>query len=222
MSRRGTKSQVTRPYHHGRLREVVLESAIEEIEAVGAARLSMREIAKRAGVSHAAPAHHFGDKAGIFTAIATRGYQLLYEAGIKAADGPNAFINAGIAYITFALSHRAYFEVMFRPDLCHADDPELVAARDRSFGVLFGLVEHDLGPGRDELALPTSVAAWAIVHGFATLWLSGNLEPRFGEAVSFESLVPQLVEGFVALGEIAARGPDPSPSIERRDAPGEN
>jgi AcrR family transcriptional regulator len=206
VSRRGAKIQVKRPYHHGRLREVVLEAALEEIEAVGAARMSMREIAKRAGVSHAAPAHHFGDKAGIFTAIAAEGYRLLYEAGIAAAEGPNAFLDTGIAYITFALGHRAHFEVMFRPDLCHTDDPELVAARDQSFGVLFGIVERDLKPSRDDLALPTSVAAWSIVHGFATLWLYGNLEPRFGEGVAFESLIPQLVDGFVALGEIAARG----------------
>ncbi len=208
MSRRGEKTQVKqlRPYHHGRLPEVVLAAALDEIEAVGAARTSMREIAKRAGVSHAAPAHHFGDKAGIFTAIATQGFELLYEAGIEAATGPNAFLNTGIAYITFALSHRAHFEVMFRPDLCHTDDPELVVARDKSFGVLFSIVERDLESGREQLTLPTSVAAWSIVHGFATLWLYGNLEPRFGEGVSFESLVPQLVEGFVALGEIAARG----------------
>ena len=59
-----------KPYHHGDLRAAVIAAAVEEVEAVGAARLSMREIARRAGVSHAAPAHHFGDKRGIFTAIA--------------------------------------------------------------------------------------------------------------------------------------------------------
>ncbi|HXW38404.1 MAG TPA: hypothetical protein VEJ44_01820, partial [Acidimicrobiales bacterium] len=68
------------------------------------------------------------------------------------------------------------------------------------------LVERDLGPGREQLALSTSVAAWSTVHGFATLWLSGNLEPRFGEGASFESLAPHLIDGFVAIGEIAARG----------------
>ena len=60
-----------KPYHHRRLREAVIEAALAEIEAVGPTRLSMREIARRAGVSHAAPAHHFCDKRGIFTAIAT-------------------------------------------------------------------------------------------------------------------------------------------------------
>lgn len=209
MTRRREKTQVSRarPYHHGHLREVVLAAAIEEIEAVGTARLSMREIAKRAGVSHAAPAHHFGDKAGIFTAIATQGFQLLYESGIEAAAGrPDALLDTGIAYITFALGHRAHFEVMFRPDLCHTEEPEYVAARDRSFDVLFSLVGRDLPPGHEALVVPTSVAAWSIAHGFATLWLDGNLEPRLGEGASFESLVPQLLDGFVALGEIASRG----------------
>ena len=209
MSRRPPRAEERpRPYHHGRLREVVLEAALQEIDAVGATRLSMREIAKRAGVSHAAPAHPFGDKAGIFTAIATEGYRLLYQSGTAAAEGSNAFITCGLAYINFALTHPAHFEVMFRPDLCHTEDPDYVAARDRSFDMLFQLVEGDLPAGRERAALPTSVAAWSIVHGFATLWLYGNLKPRFGEGVTFEDVIPQMVEGFVALGEIAARGLD--------------
>src|SRR5688572_25760447 len=111
----------TRPYHHGRLREAVLEAAVAEIETVGPARLSMREIARRAGVSHAAPAHHFGDKAGIFTAIAIEGYRLIGEATSQAAVGENALRDGGMAYVGFALTHRAHFEVMFRPDLYRAD-----------------------------------------------------------------------------------------------------
>src|SRR4051794_30389297 len=123
----------TKPYHHGRLRQAVLEAAIEEIEAVGPAAVSMREIARRADVSHAAPAHHFGDKAGIFTAIATEGYRLLTEATSAAAVGDGALVQGGLAYVQFAVTHRAHFEVMFRPDLYRPDDPDLVAAREASF-----------------------------------------------------------------------------------------
>src|SRR4051794_27469541 len=94
-----------KPYHHGRLRQAVLEAAVEEIEAVGPAALSMREIARRAGVSHAAPAHHFGDKAGIFTAIATEGYRLITEATSAAAVGDGALVQGGLAYVQFALTH---------------------------------------------------------------------------------------------------------------------
>ena len=117
-----------RQYHHGRLREAVIEAALAEIEAVGPAALSIREIARRAGVSHAAPAHHFGDKAGIFTAIATEGYRQLGHVTREATLGENALVSGAMAYVRFALTHRAYFEVMFRPDLYRADDTELRAA----------------------------------------------------------------------------------------------
>src|SRR3954467_9814295 len=118
-----------RPYHHGDLRTAVIDAAVREVEAVGASAVSMREIARRAGVSHAAPAHHFGDKAGIFTAIATEGYRLITEATSAAAVGDGALVQGGLAYVQFALTHRGHFEVMFRPDLYHQDDPDLVAAR---------------------------------------------------------------------------------------------
>ena len=100
-----------KPYHHGRLREAVLEAAVAEIEALGPARLSMREIARRAGVSHAAPAHHFGDKAGIFTAIAAEGYRLLTESTIQAATGDAALLQGGLAYIRFASVYHSYEDI---------------------------------------------------------------------------------------------------------------
>src|SRR4051812_2212362 len=102
----------TRRYHHGQLREAVIAAALAEVQAVGAEQASMREIARRAGVSHAAPAHHFGDKAGIFTAIAIEGFGLAAEAIGPAAHGPFGFLNGGAAYVGFALSHPAHFEVM--------------------------------------------------------------------------------------------------------------
>ena len=175
-----SKVKSERPYHHGRLREVVLEAAIEEIAAVGTARMSMREIAKRAGVSHAAPAHHFGDKAGIFTAIAIEGFRQLREETTAAAVGDAALLSSGTAYLNFAIEHPEQFEVMFQPDLYRIDDPELTTARDEAFRVLFGAVAGALGPGHDDMILPTSVVAWSVMHGFATLWLTGNLQDRIG------------------------------------------
>src|SRR5438128_12279628 len=104
-----------KPYHHGHLREAVLEAAVAEIEAMGPARLSMREIARRAGVSHAAPAHHFGDKTGIFTAIAAQGFRMAADAIGPAASGAYGFLDGGAAYGGFALSHPVYVEVMYPP-----------------------------------------------------------------------------------------------------------
>ncbi len=192
-----------RPYHHGRLREALLEAAVAEIEAVGPGRLSMREIARRAGVSHAAPAHHFGDKAGIFTAIATEGYHLLREATGRVAVGDDALLQGGLEYVRFALTHRAHFEVMFRPDLYQADDPDLVAARDASFEVMFRAVEAALDQGDPEDILATAVAAWSQTHGFAVLWINGNLPSALtDDPYAIASLVAR---GMVNLGEVTRK-----------------
>ena len=192
-----------RPYHHGRLREAVLEAAVAEIEAVGPARLSMREIARRAGVSHAAPAHHFGDKAGIFTAIAIEGYRLIGEATSRAAVGENALRVGGVAYVAFAVTHRAHFEVMFRPELYRADDPELIATRDATFATLQGAVEAGW-PGLDPTeVLATVLASWSAAHGFAVLWLNGNLPPEV--VADPDAITPLLARGLAALGEIMRR-----------------
>ena len=156
-------------YHHGDLRRELLASAAAAIDESGAAALSMRDLARRAGVSHAAPAHHFGDKAGLLTALAEQGYELLADA-LTAADD---FLEAGVAYVRFAAAHRAHFAVMFRPDLYHADDPGLVAARSRARDALrsgAGTLPVDPDAVRE-----AGLAAWSMAHGFATLWLSGAL-----------------------------------------------
>ena len=161
-------------YHHGDLRRVLLSTAAEAIAESGPAALSLRELARRAGVSHAAPAHHFGDKAGLLTALATQGFDLLADALRQAGDD---LLDTGVAYVGFAVRHRAHFDVMFRPELYRADDPELVAARARSGEVLREGVARHTGREPDADAL----AAWSIVHGFATLRLSGALPPRVGD-----------------------------------------
>ncbi|MEV0154791.1 TetR/AcrR family transcriptional regulator [Micromonospora sp. NPDC050686] len=160
-------------YHHGDLRRALLDAAAEAMAESGVAELSLRDLARRAGVSHAAPAHHFGDKAGLLTALATEGYQLLGEA---LREGDDGLLEAGVAYVRFAVRHPAHFEVMFRPDLHRADDQDLAAARARTRELLRGGVAQHTGRDPDV----DSLAAWSIVHGFATLWLSGALPPRLG------------------------------------------
>ncbi|WFE38408.1 TetR/AcrR family transcriptional regulator [Micromonospora sp. WMMD998] len=162
-----------RAYHHGDLHRALLAAAVEAIAESGPTALSLRDLARRAGVSHAAPAHHFGDKAGLLTALATQGFDLLGEALRAAGDD---FREYGVAYVVFAVRHRAHFEVMFRPDLHRADDPELLAARERTGELLRGGVSRHTGrePGVDALA------AWSVAHGFAELWLAGALPSRVG------------------------------------------
>lgn len=189
-----------KPYHHRGLRQAVIESALAEIEAVGPSRLSMREIARRAGVSHAAPAHHFGDKRGIFTAIATEGFEQLRSRTEPYLDGPNALVNGGLAYIGFAIRHRAYFEVMFRPDLYDTEDVELQTARIRSFEVLYRAVEQGLGTHDPEALMGTAIAAWSAVHGFAALAIGGNFPPEL--TADADVFAGHVVEGLIAVGAV--------------------
>jgi AcrR family transcriptional regulator len=155
-------------YHHGDLRRALLDAAAEVIADSGPAALSLRDLARRAGVSHAGPQHHFGDKAGLLTALAAEGYDLLAAAQTAAGT---SLLEQGVAYVRFAAAHRAHFEVMFRPDLYHPDNPGLAAARDRSSAALRTGVAS-LGAGEVE---QTGLAAWSIAHGFATLWVSGAI-----------------------------------------------
>jgi AcrR family transcriptional regulator len=165
------------PYHHGDLRRAILDAAVESIEAHGSAALSLRDLARRAGVSHAAPIHHFGDKAGVLTALAAEGYELLADALVAAGDD---FVDAGVAYVRFAVTHKAHFEVMFRPDAYHRDDVEVTVARERAGQALVaGVHTRTARTGRQ--AELTGIAAWSLVHGFATLWLTGALPESLGE-----------------------------------------
>ncbi len=157
------------PYHHGDLRRAVLDAAVAAITEHGPAGISLRDLARRAGVSHAGPVHHFGDKAGVLTALATEGFALLGDTLIAADERTGDFVEVGVAYVRFAIEHRAHFEVMFRPDLHRADDPALAAARDRAGDVLVK------GSASVSAAPIAGVAAWSLVHGFANLWLTGAL-----------------------------------------------
>ncbi len=162
----------------------MLDGALDSIAAGGPAALSLRDVARRAGVSHAAPAHHFGDKAGVLTAIAAEGYGLLTDAMRAAlADSGGDLVEAGIAYIRFALERRAHFEVMFRPELYRADDATVAGARQAAAEVLFGIVRHTLGDASEEEVWGGVVAVWSFTHGFATLSLNTNFDPARGDDI---------------------------------------
>ncbi|MCI4045531.1 MULTISPECIES: TetR/AcrR family transcriptional regulator [unclassified Streptomyces] len=164
-------SERERTYHHGDLRRAVLTAALDVIATEGPTGLSLRDLARRAGVSHAAPAHHFKDRTGLLTAVAAEGYALFADALTGAPD----LRERGVAYVRFAATHPAHFQVMFQPGLYRTDDPDLLAARARATDALRAGVA-DLPPdGRGEDDRLAGVAAWSLAHGFATLLLSGNL-----------------------------------------------
>src|SRR5215472_9446785 len=168
-------AEPTRPYHHGDLRPALLRAAVEVIGETGPAAMSLRDVARRAGVSHAAAAYHFGDKAGLLTAVAAQGYRMLTQELQNARDSRRGFLEVGVAYVRFAVSHRAHFEVMYRPELYRPDDSEVRQARAAAAVFLYGTDSPDAG------RLAAGAAAWSLVHGLATLWLNGNLPDQLGD-----------------------------------------
>ena len=167
-----------RPYHHGDLRRAVLDAAVAAIAESGPAALSLRDLARRAEVSHAAPAHHFGDKAGVLTALAAEGYALLADALLETHDRTGDFLEVGVAYVQFAIEHRAHFEVMYRPDLYDSEDPGVRDARERASKALYAGAATVSGRPADVDTRIAGVSAWSLVHGFASLWLHGSLPPE--------------------------------------------
>ena len=188
-------TQPTRPYHHGDLRPALLRAAVEAIGQAGPAAMSLREVARRAGVSHAAAAYHFGDKAGLITAVAAQGYHMLTQELADARDAGRGFLEVGVAYVRFAVSHRAHFEVMYRPELYRPDDAEVLQARAAAAVLLYGTDRPDAG------RLAAGAAAWSLVHGLATLWLNGNLPEGLGND---PEEITRLVAPYLSIPETVA------------------
>ncbi|MFF3504126.1 TetR/AcrR family transcriptional regulator [Streptomyces sp. NPDC003247] len=165
-----------RPYHHGDLRRAVLTAALDVIAADGPSGLSLRDLARRAGVSHAAPAHHFKDRTGLLTAIAAEGFGLLAATVNEATD----LKDAGVRYVRFAREHPAHFQVMFAPGLLRTDDLELTTARALATDALRTAVAEVRPAEQGDDARLAGVAAWSLAHGFATLLQSHNLDGAVG------------------------------------------
>lgn len=170
-------------YHHGDLRRALVEAALESIEEGGVSALSLREVARRAGVSQTAPYHHFADRAALVTAVAVDGYAILAAALQKACDdaGPDPIAKleaTGRAYIRFSYEHRGYFGVMFRPELVGPDEnPELHACGENAMAILVSVLVECQNAGKAPPGDPMQLAlvAWSAVHGLAALWNDGPL-----------------------------------------------
>lgn len=205
-----------RGYHHGDLPAALLAAVDEIVREGDVGAVTLREAARRAGVSHAAPAHHFGDKAGLLTAYAAQGFAALTEqltaAGDRAAAAGEPQLHAmGLAYVRFAIAQRGHFAVMFRPELRDSDRPGFREVCDGAFEVLVGAVRalrRDLPPGDPGIVL-TATGAWSIVHGFATLWLEGNLPEPVTAQPPDEAAAAALAAFGVALRAMGPPAPAP-------------
>lgn len=188
-------------YHHGNLPRALLDAALTALAEQGVAALSLREVARQAGVSHGAPAHHFGDKTGLLTALAAEGFEKFraaLEAGRDhAADHSLArFAATGKAYVRFAIGHPQHFELMFRHELIDVTNPALIEAGRAAYEVLLNVVIAAQQDGLASNVSPDVIAtgAWAFAHGMAILWLGGNLRGRDWER-DMDQLLPTLFSG---------------------------
>lgn len=155
-------------YHHGNLRQALLDEAAKAVEESGPSALSLRELARRTGVSHGAPAHHFGDRRGLLTALAVEGLRML-AADVQVATS-GGFESAAVAYVRFARQHRGHYAVMHRPELLRTDDSELTLARAASMDALIAGVESIPAERRAHLSTAEAAhVAWSLVHGLASL-----------------------------------------------------
>src|SRR5688572_27192673 len=180
---RPSRTPRRRGYHHGDLRAVLLKAGEAELAEQGVEGFSLRGVAKRAGVSHAAPAHHFRDANGLLTGLAAEGYRRFVtaqEARQKnaPADGMTQLVAAGMGYIDFALAHPALFRLMFSSDRPDHETPELSAAGAEAFERLISAIERvgGVNPLKDKKAMLNVMAAWAIAHGLADLLVAGRMK----------------------------------------------
>ena len=173
-------------YHHGDLRAVILNEAARLVAERGADQVSLRELARDAGVSHAAPAHHFTDRRGLFTALATQGFQLLAEALV---DARPQFADAALAYVRFAIDHPGHYQVMFHKSLLDTSDAELAAAEAGAAAELARGVATLRDPNATADPAGAQLAAWSLVHGFSMLWLNDAVNPQVRAADPMETVM---------------------------------
>lgn len=191
------------PYHHGDLPTALVRAAVELLEENGAAELSLRAAARRAGVSTAAPYRHFADRDALLSAVAAVGFRDLAADLVAASANPTTaedFTDIAVAYIRFALNRPGLFRAMFA-EPCDPDSPERLAATTAIHDYVQSIVRQAF-PGADEEAL--SIALWSMVHGMAFLHLHGKFDPA--------DLPDRVHASVVAILTLSERTPGTDPT----------
>jgi len=197
-----TKKQT---YHHGDLRQALLRAALDLLRTKDAQSLSLREVAREAGVSHTAPYRHFTDKAALLAAIAQEGFvefgQYLTAAVTTAGGKPIESLQAtGMAYVRFALDHPTHFRVMFG---CFPDNEpsnsELYKVSKSTFQILVDVISAGQAAGLMKSGDPEFLALgqWSMVHGLSMLLLDGMLSQQGKETEFIQALVQQNTDSLV-------------------------
>lgn len=186
-ARKKTSLQSKPSYHHGDLRRALIEASLALISEEGFSALTLREVARRAGVTHAAPYRHFADKEALLAAVAEEGFRSMatqMRERMKPEPGPvERLLACGVAYVLFAVQHPAHFRVMFGPHFAKPADHEGLS---KEGGTAFGLLLQSITEGqqtgelREGEPLSLALMAWSQVHGLASLLVDHQLEQGQG------------------------------------------
>lgn len=200
------------PYHHGDLHDALLAAAERVLERDGLPGLTLRAVAREAGVSHAAPTHHFGDLTGLLSELAAIGFRRFNEAMIAAGNTETLPLMKALArakaYVAYAQARPGMYGLMFRTERLDMTRPSLHEAATASFEGLATAVslsrnENLTGQALETLSLDQAAAiarAWSLVHGFTTLLLDGRLKDilhRLPEGTGVEQLLDAMLRSTV-------------------------
>jgi len=194
------------PYHHGNLREAILQAALRLVETVGPGGITLRATARLAGVSQAAPYRHFASKEALLAAVAEEGFRALTamqrDRARHQGDPIERFQALGLAYIGFASSHPSHFRVMFAPEV--ADKvayPTLAKAAAEAFGLLVDVIAECQRAGKVKEGDPKelALAAWSVVHGLSALVVDRQLSELYPMKMEemARSVTQRLLDGLV-------------------------
>ena len=204
---RPTPSPESRPYHHGDLRGTLVRKALELLRAEGPEALTLRGVARAAGVSQAAPYRHFADRRALVAAVAEEGFRRMHAemlAAVRANPGPQGFRQIAYAYVRFARESPAEYRIMFGPEVARQDDlPALQATSHAVLDFVRQGIEGLQRAGVVEAGDPwrMAVALWAMLHGLVMLFLDGQTS---GVEASPDELV-EAATHMVMFGMAARR-----------------
>ena len=214
------------PYHHGALRDALLQAAERVLERDGLSGLTLRAVAREAGVSHAAPTHHFGDLTGLVSELAAIGFRQFNATMAAAGDSGTTLLEKGMAnakaYVAYARTHPGLYALMFRsPERLDHSRPSLHEASEAAFAGLAGSVAASRQEQISEESLSLDQAAaiarnWSLVHGFTMLLLDGSLGDilhRLPEGTTAEI----LLDAMIARPSVARPGLMAAMAVARRE-----
>jgi AcrR family transcriptional regulator len=220
---RAKKTQKSR-YHHGNLRRVLLDTALAMVEAAGPGALSLRELARRAGVSHAAPYRHFASREALIVALAEEGFiglgQEMTALAAGEADPLRRFRALGVAYVRYAVAHPGHFKVMFSSELHEGPEhPELAAAGTPTLQALIDAIAAGQATGVVRAGDPKALAlpAWSMVHGLSMLLVDRQLAELGADTSEVDALAHAVID--VTARGLGPDAPAPASGPPSRAAP---